>query len=77
MLSSFFSAGGLYGEYYDNIWFVGTPTKTQIDPQIDFHWGTDAITTYGLDYVSIRWWGKIKPPYSENFTFYIQGDVSS
>ena len=54
---------------------VDSAVKTQIDSEINFNWGTSAITRCGTDYVSIRWEGKIKPPYNETYTFYIYADV--
>lgn len=70
-----FKDGGLRGEYWDNIWFVDSTSKTQIDSEINFQWGTGAITTYGTDYVSIRWTGKVLAPYTEEYTFYLKADV--
>jgi hypothetical protein len=63
--------GGLFGKYYDNTWFLNAPSVARVDPTINFNWGTGPITQFGSDYVSIRWYGKIRPDYSEPFTFYI------
>jgi PA14 domain/Filamin/ABP280 repeat len=36
--------------------------------QINFNWGTGAITPYGRDYVSARWTGKLLAPATETYT---------
>ena len=66
--------GGLLGTYYDNVWFLNTPTFTRVDPMINFNWAGGPITTYGSDYVSVRWQGKVRPDYTEPFVFYINAD---
>lgn len=65
---------GIKAEYWDNIWFVDSPVITRTEAEINFQWGTGAITTYGIDYVSARYRAKIKPPYDEQYTFYIKAD---
>lgn len=52
-------SGGLHAKYYDNIWLVGTIEKEEIDYVINHEWGTGALTTYGQDYISIQWYGKV------------------
>ena len=59
MTMAWLPAGGLRGKYYDNIWFLDDPVINRIDSTINFQWGTGALTTYGVDYVSIRWEGKV------------------
>jgi len=67
--------GGLFGRYWDNIWFTGTEAFDEIASEINFQWGSDAaITTYGTDYISARWEGKILPPYNETYKFYLFAD---
>ena len=29
-------SGGLYGRYYDNVWFLNTPSVERVDPTINF-----------------------------------------
>ncbi|CEP02182.1 hypothetical protein PBRA_002447 [Plasmodiophora brassicae] len=58
-------SGGLRGQYYDNMWFLNNPTVTRIDSTINFQWGTGPITTYGVDYVSVRWQGRLRPSYNQ------------
>lgn len=66
---------GLKGEYFDNAHFTTTGAiETRIDPEIDFHWGTSLIMTDFSDFVAIRWSGKIKPPLSRSWTFYVKAD---
>ena len=45
------------GEYYNNMWLVGTPALVRHDPNIDFRWGYDspAPGLVGSDYFSVRW----------------------
>jgi len=67
-------SGGLDAKYYDNQWLLDTPVIERTDATINFDWGTGPITTYGRDYVSARWWGKVKPLTTEDYTFYASGD---
>ena len=77
--------GGFYGEYFNNAFLDGVPAKTQIDRGLDFNWGTDLITAEAADFVSVQWFGKIRAPFDELFTFilsaddgvkmYVQGDL--
>jgi hypothetical protein len=66
--------GGLQASYYDNQWLLQSPVITRIDPSINFDWGTGLITNFGRDYVSARWVGKLKPEYTETYTFYLYAD---
>ena len=52
-------AGGLRGNYFDNVWMMEDPVKTQIDSTIDLDWDTGVLTTYGTDWVTARWIGKV------------------
>ena len=67
-------SGGLNAKYYDNQWLMDDPVIERVDPTINFHWGSSIITQYGRDYVSVRWWGKVRPLTSEPYTFYVQAD---
>jgi PA14 domain len=40
----------------------------QSTAQINFSWGTGAITPYGRDYVSARWTDKLLAPARETYT---------
>ena len=66
--------GGLYGEYFENIWFDGTPALTKVDSTLNFNWGTGLITSYAADFVSVRWTGKLKAPTSELYMFTVDAD---
>ncbi|KAL7532002.1 hypothetical protein ACHAXR_005653, partial [Thalassiosira sp. AJA248-18] len=66
--------GGLNAKYYDNQWLLDDPVIERVDPTISFNWGSDVITQYGRDYVSVRWWGKVRPQTSEPYTFYLNAD---
>ena len=66
--------GGFYAEYFNNAFLDGAPAKTQIDSYLDFNWGTGLLTAEAADFVSVHWWGKIRAPYSEEFTFLVSAD---
>jgi hypothetical protein len=66
--------GGFYGEYFNNAFLDGVPTQTKVDTDLNFDWGTDLLTPEAADFVSIRWYGKIRAPYTEEFTFIASGD---
>ena len=67
-------SGGLNARYYDNQWLLDEPAIDRVDPTINFNWGSGIITQFGRDYVSIRWWGKVRPLTSEPYTFYLNAD---
>jgi len=46
----------------------------RVDPIINFNWSLGSITPFGRDYVSVRWWGKVKPKTSEPYTFFVTAD---
>lgn len=66
--------GGLNAKYYDNQWLLGDPVVETVHQTVDFNWGSGPITTYGRDYVSIQWRGKVKPKTSESYTFFVTAD---
>ena len=67
-------SGGLNAKYYDNQWLLDEPSIDRVDSTIHFNWGSGIITQFGRDYVSIRWWGKVRPLTSEPYTFYLSAD---
>ena len=66
--------GGLSAKYYDNQWLLDDPVMETVDPSINFRWGDGPLTPYGRDFVSIRWWGKIQPTTTEEYTFFVKAD---
>lgn len=52
----------------------GSPSISRVDAVVDFDWSTGLVTQYGKDYVSARWFGKIRSYQSETFTFYVYAD---
>ena len=66
--------GGLNAKYYDNQWLLEDPVIERVDPTINFDWGSGIITQFGRDYVSVRWWGKVRPLTTELYTFYLNAD---
>jgi len=68
-------AKGLAGEYYNNMQLSGTAALTRTDAIIDFNWRQGSPdAALGIDRFSIRWSGKIKPLYDEQYTFYTTSD---
>jgi len=78
------NAGGLLGEYFNNMWLLGDPAITSIDPTVPYNWGSASIApstsvagatpVTGSDYMSVRWSGLFKPELSEVYTFYAAVD---
>jgi hypothetical protein len=66
--------GGLYGEYFNNAFLDGPTVLSRIDNYLDFDWGQDLITNEAGDFVSAHWYGKIRAPVTEEFTFIFNGD---
>jgi hypothetical protein len=66
--------GGLVASYFENVWFFYTPVLVAVDPQINHDWGTGMLTPTATDYVSVRWQGKVKPLFTETFTFFVTSD---
>lgn len=61
-------SNGLYGEYFANMTFDGKPAFTQIDPQLDFHWGTGSpAENYPSDLFSNRWTGYLSASVSGRY----------
>lgn len=60
---------GMKGEYFTNTELKGSPFLTKTDPTVNFMWGTwrpdDSIK---VDKYSIRWTGKIKAPFTDDYT---------
>jgi hypothetical protein len=65
---------GLTGTYYDNKDF--TVQKVQrTDAAVNFNWGTAAPdASMASDTFAVRWTGKVKPLYSQTYTFYTNSD---
>ncbi len=63
---------GLRGEYYNGMNFMDFKA-TVVDPEINFNWGIypphESIYNNGV--YSIRWTGKVQPPDSGEYTFYV------
>lgn len=69
------SRNGLKGQYFGNAELSGKPLLTRVDSKIDFNWhGNSPAAGIGKDLFSVRWTGKIKPLYSEKYTFTANSD---
>lgn len=68
------ATGTFTGTYFNNS-DLTVPVATQSDPQINFDWGKGSPAS-GVDpsTFSVRWTGKIKPTYSETYTFTTTAD---
>ena len=65
---------GLTGTYFDNI-DLTAPVLARTDATIDFDWGGGSPDpAIGPDTFSVRWTGRVKPRYSETYTFYTVSD---
>jgi hypothetical protein len=65
---------GLKGEYYQGMNF-NAYKLTRNDENINFNWGNGSPDyTIRGDSFSVRWTGRIKPRYSETYTFYLNSD---
>jgi len=67
-------SGGLKAEYYRNQHLKGEAT-VRVDPKLDFalRKGSGPVNGWN-DVYSARWTGKIRPLYSEKYTFHTQND---
>ena len=73
-LSFLFRVSGLIAEYYNSPTLDYLACR-QVDPTIDFNWGEGCPANgVGPDCFSIRWTGKLKPRYSETYTFTTASD---
>jgi len=67
--------GGLKGLYYtDNVLDDSRLDMIRTDAVVNFTWGTGPVTTFGRDFVSVRWEGYVRPTHSETYTFWIDVD---
>ena len=67
--------GGLKGYYYtDNYLSDERLSFTRTDAVVNFTWGEGGVTTFGRDFVSVRWEGYVMPSYSELYTFWVDVD---
>ena len=63
------SGQGLYGEYYGNKDFSGSPAKTQVDKSVDFTWRDNTPVNGKMAATfSVRWTGKLRAPKSGEYT---------
>ncbi|WP_025715880.1 PA14 domain-containing protein, partial [Paenibacillus sp. 1-18] len=63
-------ANGLRGEYFNNMNLEGSAALTRTDSKLDYNWrAVAADVKVNADRFSVRWTGKIKPQYSETYTF--------
>ncbi|WP_164012620.1 PA14 domain-containing protein [Pyxidicoccus trucidator] len=62
-------------ELYEAYPEQGSLKLTRVDPSVDFSWGELApVPEVGADHFAVRWTGKVKPRFTETYTFYTQSD---
>jgi len=65
---------GLYAEYFDNSDLTNLK-MTQIDPKVDFDWGSGSPDPkISADTFSVRWTGFVQPKFTGTYTFYTVSD---
>lgn len=65
---------GVRGEYYDNIDFTNL-ALIRYDPQINFDWGLGSPDpSIDANTFSCRWTGRVRPLYSQTYTFQTRSD---
>lgn len=65
---------GLQAEYYNNMDFTSLVSR-QIDPTVNFNWGTGSpFPGMDADSFSVRWSGKVIAPTAGRYTFYTTTD---
>ncbi len=68
------SQNGLRAQYYQGKSFTNLKW-TEIDPTVDFAWGTSAPNSIvPADNFAVRWTGAVQPKYAETYTFYTRSD---
>lgn len=67
--------GGLKGFYFtDNVLDNSRLDMIRTDAVVNFTWGTGPVTTFGRDFVSVRWEGYVRPIHTETYTFWVDAD---
>jgi uncharacterized repeat protein (TIGR01451 family) len=66
-------SGGLRGNYYNNPDFTSF-VLSRIDPTVNFSWSGSPATGVDGNTFSVRWSGKVKPQYSQTYTFYVRSN---
>ncbi len=65
---------GLLAEYFDNSNFT-TRRELRVDPTVNFDWGNGSPSpSIGADTFSVRWTGRIRPRFTQTYTFTVTAD---
>jgi hypothetical protein len=65
---------GLRATYFNNADLTGT-SVSRVDATVNFDWGTGSPhASIAADTFSARWVGKVKPQFSQTYTFYTQSN---
>lgn len=65
---------GLMGSYYDNMYFEGEPSLSQIDETVNLVFNDNPTGGEHNANYSIKWTGLMTPQESANYRFYVTGD---
>lgn len=78
VLVSLMNGGGVYSEWFANSSWSGTPVKKNVTSNIEFQWSSSDDLIPGRDnHVSAKFYAKIKPPFTETYTFNMIHDDGS
>ena len=67
-------ANGLLGDYFPTMTLAGIPVS-RYDATVNFDWGLgNPIAGIGTDAFSVRWSGRVKPQFTESYTFTTESD---
>jgi len=65
---------GVIGDYFAGITLTG-PAHTRTDRSVNFNWGNGfGDPNVGAELFSVRWTGRVTPPFSETYRFYANTD---
>ena len=74
---------GLMGQYFTNSstsysssanFNPANLVLTEVDPTIDFTWGTSTLPFTNSGYYTVRWTGQVQPQFSETYFFDVKSD---
>jgi cysteine-rich repeat protein len=77
VLVQLLSAGGVYSEWFENSNWSGVPSMTSVSSDINYDWGAGDVIPGIADFVSAKFYAKLKPPTTDTYTFYLIHDDGS
>lgn len=69
-------AGGIQGQYFNNMTLTGTAVGTRVDGPIDFQWlqAAPGVTGVNANQFSVRWNGRLRATVTGNYQFQTRSD---